>query len=553
MLQSVLSLIPNFAMTCFLLPVSLCKRIQSVLTRFWWDQKPGETKICWVSWEKLTQPKSLGGLGFRDIQAFNQALLAKLAWRLITAPDCLFSRIILGKYCHKTSFLKVETNTSISHKWRGILKGRDLLLQHLGKVIGNGETTSVWNDSWIQPKKNLKPFGPVFEQDKDLMVVDILTRETKEWNVERINRLLPELASLIFSIKPSVLENRESFIWPLQKSGVYSVKSGYFSLQEAQVIHSNLTWLPENFNWKKFVWNPPLLPKIKFFLWKALQMALPTGENLQKRGLLAHTLCSRCGEVESIDHIFLHCSFTAEVWSFSPWTTQVQIDAHTTFHTLLQSSQTWKNLPPFGCRGNLLPWICWNLWIARNKLLFENRLSTTTEVFHLSIRALKEWEQAQIANPTLSGPRLKPPLQLSPLPNSTVFCNTDAAWKSDSVGITWIFTNSSSTVLQQKALSLNHVSSPCMAEAIAIRGALLNAASLNFTNIYLRSDSQGLIKAINQKVWTIDLYGIFSDIDSLAFSLSFPFSFVRFVFIPRAANGPADCLAKAHLSPFIVT
>lgn len=253
MLQSVLSLIPNFAMTCFLLPVSLCKRIQYVLTRFWWDQKLGETKICWVSWEKLTQPKSLGGLGFYDIQAFNQAFLAKLAWRLITAPDCLFSRIILGKYCHKTSFLKVETNTSISHGWRGILKGRDLLLQHLGKVIGNGETTSVWNDSWIQPKKNLKPFGPVFEQDKDLMVADILTRETKEWNVERINRLLPELASFIFSIKPSVLENRDSFIWPLQKSGVYSVKSGYFSLQEAQVIHSNLTWLPENFNWKKFV------------------------------------------------------------------------------------------------------------------------------------------------------------------------------------------------------------------------------------------------------------------------------------------------------------
>ena len=129
------------------------------------------------------------------------------------------------------------------------------------------------------------------------------------------------------------------------------------------------------------------------------------------------------------------------------------------------------------------------------------------------------WEQAQIANPTLSGPRLKLPLQLSPLLDSTVFCNTDAAWKSDSARIAWIFTDSSSTVLQQKALSLNHVSSPCMAEAIAIRGALLNAASLHFTNIYLRSDSQGLVKAINQKVWTIDLYGILSDIDYLAFSL----------------------------------
>lgn len=61
---------------------------------------------------------------------------------LITNPDCLFSRIILGKYCHKTFFLKVTPSSAISHGWRGILRGRDLLLQHLGKTIGDGESTS---------------------------------------------------------------------------------------------------------------------------------------------------------------------------------------------------------------------------------------------------------------------------------------------------------------------------------------------------------------------------------------------------------------------------
>lgn len=154
MLQSVLSAVPTYPMTCFLLPVSLCKRIQSELTRFWWDAKAGERKICWVSWDKLTMPKSEGGgggLGFRDIQAFNQALLAKIAWRLLIAPTCLFSRIILGKYCNKTSFLKITASSAISHGWRGILHGRDLLIQHLGKTIGNGETTSLWLDSWIKP------------------------------------------------------------------------------------------------------------------------------------------------------------------------------------------------------------------------------------------------------------------------------------------------------------------------------------------------------------------------------------------------------------------
>lgn len=37
MLKVVLSAIPTYTMSCFELPVSLCKRIQSALTRFWWD------------------------------------------------------------------------------------------------------------------------------------------------------------------------------------------------------------------------------------------------------------------------------------------------------------------------------------------------------------------------------------------------------------------------------------------------------------------------------------------------------------------------------------
>lgn len=42
MLKAVLTAVPSFAMTCFLLPVGLCKMIQSALTRFWWDSNTGK-------------------------------------------------------------------------------------------------------------------------------------------------------------------------------------------------------------------------------------------------------------------------------------------------------------------------------------------------------------------------------------------------------------------------------------------------------------------------------------------------------------------------------
>lgn len=88
-------------------------------------------------------------MGFRDIQLFNVALLAKIAWRIITKPECLLAKILLGKYCHKTPFLKTAPTNSSSHGWKGILQGRDLLMNHLGKAIGDGEDTNIWTDSWI--------------------------------------------------------------------------------------------------------------------------------------------------------------------------------------------------------------------------------------------------------------------------------------------------------------------------------------------------------------------------------------------------------------------
>ncbi|KAF3503221.1 hypothetical protein F2Q69_00045681 [Brassica cretica] len=90
------------------------------------------------------------------------------------------------------------------------------------------------------------------------------------------------------------------------------------------------------------------------------------------------------------------------------------------------------------------------------------------------------------------------------------------------------------------------VSSPIMAEALAIREALLQARGHGHINVAIRSDAQILIRAINGRDQIKGLYGILQDIHNLTCYLS---TFV-FSFISRKDNVAADNLAKKALFNF---
>ena len=107
-------------------------------------------------------------------------MLAKNAWRILTSPDCLLARLLLGKYCFNTSFLTSPCPTSASHGWRGVIAGLNLLKLQLGKAIRNGNSTKVWNDSWISTTSHIVVYGPPTEATRDLYVSDLLLRGTGE-------------------------------------------------------------------------------------------------------------------------------------------------------------------------------------------------------------------------------------------------------------------------------------------------------------------------------------------------------------------------------------
>ncbi|WZZ92349.1 hypothetical protein YC2023_120928 [Brassica napus] len=542
LLKSVLAAMPSYSMSCFKLPNSLVKQLQSILTRFWWDLSPGIKKMCWVAWDKLTYPKSAGGLGFREIAQFNDALLAKISWRVLKNPTSLLAQILLGKYCNRSAFLETPGSSGMSHGWRGILIGRDLLLKGLGWALGSGDSVGIWNEPWLSTATPISPIGPPTFENQSWTVSKLIDPVSKEWNIDIIRETLPHYEEEICSLFPSYFQLDDELMWLNSASGTYTTKSGY---AVAKLWNGNAS--NQEFNWRKWVWQVQTTPKIRHFLWKANSKALPVGTLLESRGLATSPVCKRCGARETELHVLLHCPFAERVWELMPCLHKPSASTITSVAQLLQHCGRMISLPPVGL-GNtpLYPWILWILWTNRNKLTFENRLFSEENTILKAIKDARAWKAAQTCVEMPSIPHSVVPNFSPPVTNSYTWSSfSDAAWTSSSgnCGLGWYLRDATNTCTENSSSHRRYVPSALVAEALAVKAALTAAVSSHVSCLNVFSDSKALILLLKSQGKDVIMKGILHDIRILALS----FESISFFFIPRVANSVADSLAKSAL------
>ncbi|KAM1385963.1 hypothetical protein TB2_031835 [Malus domestica] len=84
-----------------------------MIAKFWWSGDLGKRKIHWLNWRVLCKSKQEGGLGFRDLYAFNLALLAKQSWHFLHNPEALVYRVFKARYFPATDFLEAQEEVEL--------------------------------------------------------------------------------------------------------------------------------------------------------------------------------------------------------------------------------------------------------------------------------------------------------------------------------------------------------------------------------------------------------------------------------------------------------
>ncbi|KAL0373643.1 UNVERIFIED_CONTAM: hypothetical protein Sradi_3280000 [Sesamum radiatum] len=148
LIKVVLQAIPTYAMGVFRLPEGLLREIERMIASFWWNSTENR-KIHWLSWETLCSSKLIGGLGLRDLRAFNSAMLAKQFWRLLTNPTSLTARLLQARYYPGLSILDADLGSRPSLTWRSILSTKGIIQAGYRWRIGDGKQARIWIDPWI--------------------------------------------------------------------------------------------------------------------------------------------------------------------------------------------------------------------------------------------------------------------------------------------------------------------------------------------------------------------------------------------------------------------
>ncbi|GKU90242.1 hypothetical protein SLEP1_g4255 [Rubroshorea leprosula] len=300
LLNSILSALPIFYMSLFLMPNSVVIELTHIQRSFLWGRGELKKKISWVKWEHVCRSKAKGGLGVQDLRRKNWALLGKWWHRFGDGVESLWKRVLTEKYYEgkwKEVDIKAIGNWRVSKLWRDIISigGRSMRLQNM---LVEGFRWEVGEGN----RGNICEMG-VWEGDKWSWKL--------EWRRGRIGREKDEEEALWEKLGNLQLKKgvEDRWRWLHDSDGSYMVKKAYEFLAPSEgILEEQLC---------KVIWCRLVPSKVSFFGWR-LCLDKPTKWNIRKRGVHLQEeelMCVCHNIIEEANHLFSMCKEAWILWT----------------------------------------------------------------------------------------------------------------------------------------------------------------------------------------------------------------------------------------------
>ena len=144
LVKSVLQGIECFWLSILPIPAGVRSKVIQLCRNFLWSGNCNSNKKPLVAWSEVTLPKSEGGLGIRNIKAWNKALLSKILWDIQAKKESLWVKWVHHIYMNSSSFWIYTARHADSPLIKQIIALRDEIIASEGSVSEATQTMNQW-------------------------------------------------------------------------------------------------------------------------------------------------------------------------------------------------------------------------------------------------------------------------------------------------------------------------------------------------------------------------------------------------------------------------
>ncbi|XP_074266647.1 uncharacterized protein LOC141589926 [Silene latifolia] len=120
--NDLLSSLCSYWASLFILPKGIINRVEATCQNFLWDGSAEYRRSPLVAWDKICRPKDKEGLGLKDQETWNKAMVGRLVDSVFEKKYTIWVHWVTAKYLRGQSWLGYKPSSNSSWVWRRICK-----------------------------------------------------------------------------------------------------------------------------------------------------------------------------------------------------------------------------------------------------------------------------------------------------------------------------------------------------------------------------------------------------------------------------------------------